>query len=206
MKMCPMCVVVPGLILGLGAASLLGGAGEKPAPAAAPAMAADAYTVDSVHSFATFRVKHMNVSYSYGRFDKIEGKFDIDPAKPEACMIDMTVDASSINTGNDKRDQHLKSQDFFSVKEFPTLTFKSKSFKKAGDALTCEGDLTLHGVTKTITIPVELVGQGEGRGGAKLAGFESKFTIKRSDFGMNFMLQGIGDEITVMVSAEGGKK
>lgn len=207
MRTCPLCFIMPAVLVaaaGLTALGTLGGAGEKPAPATAPL--AGGFAVDGVHSFVTFRVKHNNVSYAYGRFNKVSGSFDIDPAKAESGTIDVTVDASSIDTGNEKRDTHLKSADFFSVKEFDSLTFKSKSMKKAGDKYECTGDLTVHGVTKSVTVPVDLVGTGEGRGGAKLAGIESKFTIKRSDFGMNFMVGPLGDEVTVVVALEGGSK
>ncbi|MBL9000525.1 MAG: YceI family protein [Phycisphaerae bacterium] len=206
MRYCPLCVVGASIlvatagVLGMGA---MIGAGEKPAVVQS---VDDGYTIDGGHSFLTFRVKHNNVAYAYGRFNKISGSFNLDKDNPSANAIDITIDATTIDTGITKRDEHLKSQDFFSVKEFPTATFKSTSFKSDGSVLTCTGDLTMHGVTKTITAPIDITGFGEGRGGTRLAGFESKFVIKRSDFGMNYMQGPLGDEVTIIVSCEGVKK
>jgi polyisoprenoid-binding protein YceI len=203
MRMCPLCVVGASLLVG--AAGLIGvgtmvGVGERPAP-----LAADGYTVDGTHSFVNFRIKHNNVSYAYGRFNKISGSFQLDKDKPDTGAIDVSIDTKSIDTANSKRDDHLKTQQFFSVEEFPTATFKSKSFKKEGETLNCTGDLTIHGVTKSVTVPVEIVGTGEGKGG-KIAGFECKFMVKRSDYGMTYMVGPLGDEVTILVSCEGGMK
>lgn len=205
MRMCPLCVL--GVSAVVGAAGLIGfgsmvGAGERPA---AVASSADGYAVDGVHSFVNFRVMHNNVSYAYGRFNRISGSFDLSSKTPDAGSIDLTIHTDSVDTANGKRDDHLKTQQFFSVKEFPTATFKSTSFKKEGENLAVTGDFTMHGVTKSITVPVTVVGFGEGRGGAKLAGFESVFTIKRSDYGMDYMVGPLGDEVTISVSVEGSK-
>jgi polyisoprenoid-binding protein YceI len=221
MKSCPLCVAsVAGLsIAGVaflaghltastGSAPLAAVAESKPA-AAAPAAAAaktGAYKVDSGHSSMAFNIKHMNVAYFYGRFDKISGSFDLNKAKPEASTLEVTIDADSISTANDKRDGHLKSQDFFSTKEFSTLTFKSKSVKSAGEnKYEVTGDLTLRGQTKPLTVTVEDTGRGAGRTG-EVAGLRTTFTIKRSDFGMNFMVgKGLADEVEITVSLEGGR-
>ena len=221
MKSCPLCVAsVAGLsIAGVaflaghltastGSAPLAAVVEAKPA-AAAPAAAAaktGAYKVDSGHSSMAFNIKHMNVAYFYGRFDKISGSFDLNKAKPEASSLDVTIDADSISTANDKRDGHLKSQDFFSTKEFSTLTFKSKSVKSAGEnKYEVTGDLTLRGQTKPLTVTVEDTGRGPGRTG-EVAGLRTTFTIKRSDFGMNFMVgKGLADEVEITVSLEGGR-
>lgn len=166
--------------------------------------AADAFEVDGGHSNVLFRVKHMGVSNFYARFDKIEGKFQVDAADPAATMIDITVHADSVNTKMGKLDAHLKSPDFFSVKEFPTITFKSKSAKAGDDGkIEVTGDLTLHGVTKSITVEVEPTGSGQSPWGGEMAGFECIFKIKRSDYGMEFMLDKLGDEVKLIVSMEG---
>src|SRR5262249_11217423 len=101
-------------------------------------------------------------------------------------------------------DQHLKGPDFFNVKQFPTMSFKSSKMK-AVDARTYEvtGDLTLHGVTRPVTVTLERIGTAKGMGGETRTGFETTFTIKRSDFGMKYMIPAVGDEVKVIVAVEG---
>lgn len=169
--------------------------------------ASDAFTIDGVHASAVYRIKHLNVSYFYGRFNKIEGSFQINKDKPETSTLDVTIDINSIDSNNAKRDGHLKSQDFFSAKEFPTATFKAKSFKKAGDAsYDVTGDLTILGKTKSITVKVDDTGTGKGMQGGTVAGFETEFVIKRSDFGMNYLPQALGDDVTLYIACEGAKQ
>ncbi len=164
------------------------------------------FTVDAVHSAVLFRCKHLGVSYSYGRFNDISGTFSIDPSSPEAVSIDISVKAESVDTANKRRDDHLRSTDFFSVKEFPTISFKSKRSASASDGkIAVTGDLSFHGVTKEITVEVEHTGTGPGPRGGTLAGFETVFTINRLDFGVNYMPDGLGKDVTITVSCEGGK-
>lgn len=171
------------------------------------ALAGEAYRVDTVHSTVIFRVKHMGTSFAYGRFNVLEGTFDLDPADPGKSAIDFTVKAESIDTGNPKRDGHLKSPDFFNVRQYPKISFKSRSVTSAGkDTFDVNGDLTLHGVTKPVTVKVERVGGGKGMRGESLAGIEATFAIKRSDFGMKGMQGAIGDDVRVIVSAEGNHR
>jgi len=212
-KICPLCVVA---LAGLGVAGTAFVAGrvtgqtELPALAAvvtpakpAASGAAGTFKVDVVHSTVVFAIKHMNVAYNYGRFDKLDGSFNFDAAAPERSTLEVIVDASSISTANDKRDNHLKSGDFFSAKEFPQLTFKSKSVKKAGDKFEVAGDLTVKGQTKPMTVMVQDTGRGPGRKG-EVAGMRTTFTFKRSDFGMDYMIgKGLADEVEVTVSLEG---
>lgn len=171
---------------------------------ASPAAAADTYKVDPVHSAILFRIKHMNIGYIYGRFNTYSGSFAFDERTPGECSLNMEVQVGSIDSGNDKRDTHLKGPDFFNGKEFPKIAFKSTSMK-ALDAKTYEvtGDLTLHGVTKSVTAKLERIGTGKGPDGKERTGFESTFTIKRSDFGMKYMLKAIGDEVRVTLAVEG---
>jgi len=192
------------LAAGITGVMVLGGAGKAaPAAVASPASAqADAYTIDSVHSFITFKIKHLNASYAYGRINSPSGTFALE----EGGAIEVSAKTEDIDTGNGKRDQHLKGPDFFSAKEFPTLSFKSTSIKKAGDGFAVTGDLTAKGVTKPITVTLQKVGEGQGRGGVKLMGIEGTFTIKRSDFGISYMPEGLGDEVTLMIALEGGRK
>lgn len=206
MRTCPVCVVAAASLVGIAGLAFMGGAGEAvaAAPAAAPAAAAEPFAVDAMHSSVIFRIKHLNVSYFYGRFNKVAGSFKLDG---DASSLDITVDADSVDSNSADRDKHIKSQDFFSVKEFPTVTFKSASAKKgAGEAIEVAGNLTFHGVTKPVTVSVTPTGQGTGRGGATVAGFETTFTIKRSDFGMGGMTGSLGDDVTITVSLQGSRK
>ena len=176
------------------------------AAAVAPIQAAEPYKVDSVHSAVIFRVKHMNVSHAYGRFHEIGGTFDLDETNPAQSKIDIKVPASSIDTASKLREIHLQGPDFFSTKQFPTISFKSTEVAKTSDgAFVVTGDLTLHGVTKPVTLKVEPSGTGKGMKGEKLAGFETTFSIKRSDFGMTNMTGVIGDDVRLIVSIEGNR-
>jgi polyisoprenoid-binding protein YceI len=174
-----------------------------------PALAASAETfqVDPVHSSVNYRIKHMNLSYSYGRFNAIAGTFDLDPADPAKGVFDFTVKTDTIDTGVAKRDGHLKSPDFFNARQFPTITFKSKSVASAGEnTYDVTGDLTLHGVTKSVTLKVEQTGKGPGMGGRGAVGLLTSFTIKRSDFGMKNMIGPVGDDVRVEVAIEGNRR
>jgi polyisoprenoid-binding protein YceI len=176
-------------------------------PATSPARAAESYRVDSIHSSLLFRVKHLNVGYIYGRFNNFSGAFTFDDQNPAASSLTMEVQVQSLDTGNPKRDGHLKTPDFFNAAQFPTMSFKSTKMK-ALDEKTYEvtGDLTLHGVTQPVTVRLERIGAGKGMQGEFRTGWESTFTIKRSDFGMKYMLQGVSDEVRVTVAVEGVRR
>lgn len=175
--------------------------------APASSYAADTYAVDPVHTAALFKVKHVGVSYTYGRFNDISGTVTFDAANPAASKVDITIQAGSVDTHNEKRDAHLANPDFFDAKQFPVLKFVSTTFKKVDDStFDVTGDFTLHGVTKPITIKVVKIGEGKDPWGGYRIGFESTFTIKRSDFGMTKMLEAVGDEVTVTFATEAIKK
>lgn len=180
------------------------GASSVPAAESAPRAAAEKYALDGGHSMVVFRILHLGVSYNYGRFNDVSGSFTWDSAKPEASAIEITVKAESVDTGVADRDNHLRGPDFFDAKQFATIDFKSKKVEKAGEhGLKVTGDLSLHGVTKSITLDVTHVGSGKDPWGGQRIGFETKFTIRRSDYGMNQMLDLLGDEVTLMVGVEG---
>ena len=169
--------------------------------------AQEKYQVDGVHSTLIFKVKHLGVSNFYGRFNSISGNLTLDGADPAKSAVEVQVKAESIDTGNEKRDQHLRGPDFFNVKQFPAISFKSREVKKAGEnGYQVSGDLTLHGVTKPLTAQFTRTGTGKNFQGGEIAGFETTFKLKRSDFGMSFMLQGLGDDIEVTLSVECAKK
>ena len=123
--------------------------------AQAPQPAQSVWTIDTSHSTAEFSVRHMMVSKVKGRFGNVTGTITGDLARPETAVVDVTIDAASIDTDNENRDKHLRSADFFEVETYPTITFKSKTIEKAGDGLRMTGDLTMHGVTREIVLDVD---------------------------------------------------
>jgi polyisoprenoid-binding protein YceI len=169
-------------------------------------LAADTYQVDPVHSAIVFRIKHLGIGYAYGRFNDIAGTVVLDDKSPGDSTFQFQVKADSVDTANGKRDAHLKGPDFFNVKEFPTITFKSKEVKLL-KAATYEvtGDLTLHGVTKPLTVKLQQVGSGNDPFGKHRTGFECNVTIKRGDFGMRFMPGAVGDDVWLLVGFEAVK-
>ncbi len=169
--------------------------------------AADTYEVDASHSMIIFRAKHMGVSYNYGRFNEFSGKLAIDETDAANSRIELEVKAASVDTGNEKRDQHLRSPDFFNAKQFPVITFKSTEVKKVDeDTLEVTGELELHGVKKSVTVEVEMTGKGKNPQGTAIIGFETTFNIKRTDFGMAYGIGAVSDDIRITVSVEGMKK
>lgn len=179
---------------------LIAGMSGNPSPAAS---SAEEYKIDNVHSSVLFRIKHFDVSYFHGRFNRISGSVMFDKDNPENCSLEATVRVKSLDTNSSNRDRHLKSAEFFDAKKFPLLSFKSTAFKKAGsNSYQVSGDLTLHGVTRPITIPLEHTGSGPDAWGGFRVGFESTFTFKRSDFGMDGALRAVGDEVRLTISIE----
>ncbi|HEY8902783.1 MAG TPA: YceI family protein [Chthoniobacterales bacterium] len=168
---------------------------------------ADTYKVDPVHSFLRFKVSHFYVGSVLGRFDDLGGQIVLDPADVSKSSVNFTAKSASVDTGNPKRDEHLKSPDFFNVKQFPDITFTSTKVEKTDDkTLSVTGNLTLLGVTKPQTVTVKELGTGKGMQGETRAGFETTFTVKRSDYGMNFMVGPAGDEVTLSLDVEGVKQ
>lgn len=167
---------------------------------AAPAASAAPLAVDAVHSTVLFRIKHLNTSFAWGRFDDISGKLNLDDKSPS---MEIQLKTDSIDTGNAKREEHLKSPDFFSAKQFPTISFRSTKITKSGDGkYTVDGTLKLHGVEQPISVELERTGAGKNQQGTAIEGFETTFKIKRSDYGMKFLLQGLSDEVLLIVSLE----
>jgi polyisoprenoid-binding protein YceI len=157
-------------------------------------------TVDAVHSSVLFRIKHMNTSYAWGRFNDIQGTIDLDGPQPQ---VDVTVKVDSVDTANAKRDEHLKGPDFFGAKQFPTITFHSESIKKLDDnRYQVDGTLTLHGISKPLSVTLERTGSARTPMTGKIAGYATEFQIKRSDFGMKLMIGPLGDDVRILVSLE----
>lgn len=180
--------------------------------AATPLFAQEAkWTVDKSHSSATFKVRHMMANV-VGQFRDFDGTFDINRAEPAKSTVDFTIQAASIDTGNARRDEHLRSADFFDVTKFPTITFKSTAVaKKSETQFDVTGDLTMHGVTKRVTLPVTFLGFGKTARGEK-AGFEIETTLNRKDYGIVWnrtLDEGgvlLGDDVKVSINLEVDKK
>ncbi len=169
--------------------------------------AEETYTVDTDHTYVLFRVKHLDIGYSYGRFNKPVGSFTFDTATDTLGSIRMQVMAENVDTDVEKRDNHLRSPDFFDAKEYPLISFTSTAIRKVGDGTyDVTGDITLLGNTRPITFKAVQTGAGKDPWGKYRRGYKVVFTLKRSSFGMEFMLGGVSDEVEVTVSVEGIKR
>lgn len=179
--------------------------------AALPVLAAD-YSIDTSHSSVTFQIKHLAISKVKGAFTDFTGSFSYDPAKPEASSAVVVIQMASVDTGNEKRDDHLRNADFFEVDTYPNMTFKSTSVKMKNDEEgQVSGNLTMHGVTKPVTLDLEINGMitdpwGNERVGASLSG-----KIDRKDWGLTWskaMETGglvVADEVKISIELEGIK-
>ena len=164
------------------------------------------YKVDADHSGVGFSIRHF-VSRVSGKFRDFDGVIRYDRENPVASSVQFTVKAASIDTTNNDRDEHLRSKDFFEVAKYPTLTFTStRVVPKDSNTLEVTGNLTMHGVTREVTFPVELLGTVKTPGGEK-AGFEASFTVNRKEFGIdwnNILDSGpvLGDEVKISIEVE----
>jgi polyisoprenoid-binding protein YceI len=141
------------------------------------------YELDKAHSEVGFQTRYV-VGKVSGRFTEFDGQFQGDLAKPEASSVAFTIKAASINTDNAKRDGHLRTADFFDVEKHPDITFKSEKIAAKGkDAFEATGPLTMHGVTRTVTLPVTVLGVGQGKSG-QTVGLEVETTLNRKDYGI----------------------
>lgn len=176
---------------------------------AAPAAAEKAtYKIDPAHSEASFQIRHLFTQVR-GRFNTFSGTIEMDPDNLADSKVELTIDAASINTENDQRDGHLKSEDFFSVKKYPEITFVSDSIEKTGESTyAVKGTFTMRGVSKEITLPVKLLGVGTDPWGNTRAGFSTETTLDRQEYGVNWnkaLDQGgylLGDDVDVQVNIE----
>lgn len=169
---------------------------------ATTAPAAD-YKLDTQHTSVVFKAKHMDIGYIYGMFLDYSGNATYDPDAPENTSINFTVDAGSVFTNVKKRDNHLRSSDFFNVKQYPEITFESTNAEVVeDDKLRVTGDFTMHGVTKEITTDVKFTGSGEGPQGNFRRGFYTKFTVNRLDYKVDYMPDAISKDIKITVTGE----
>lgn len=162
---------------------------------------ADNYEIDPVHSSVVFAVKHSNLNFVYGLFPDVSGHFSVDGSG----TFDISVGVESINSGNEGRDRHLKSPDFFSARQFPRIEFRSKGIQRVDDeTLEVKGEIRLRGTSRPVTARITTA-TGSGRGGQARGGIHTKLSIKRGDFRLGGP-GGLSDEVTVLVSLQGIKK
>src|SRR5712691_6615269 len=176
--------------------------------ATATTTAARTFAIDKAHSEMLFQVRHL-VTKVRGRFTDFSGTVAFDPAQPERSSVSLTINAASVDTATADRDQHLRSDDFFAVEKFPTITFvSSRVTKKSDERFDVTGTLTIRGVAKEVTLPVAYLGDAKDPWGNVRAGFETEITLNRKDYGLlwNAALETggflVGDEVKVSVSAQ----
>ena len=171
--------------------------------------AVESYKIDPVHSSVGFSIRHF-VSKVPGKFNKFNGVISVDRADLTNNSVEATIDVGSIDTGNQKRDDHLRTPDFFEVAKYPTMKFKSTSWKKTGEnTFEVTGDLTLKDVTKPVVLKVSLLGFGPGMGGAQLSGWEATTTINKKEFNVKdpaMLDAALGDDVTITIAVEAALK
>jgi polyisoprenoid-binding protein YceI len=145
------------------------------------------HNIDASHSLIEFSVKHMMVTTVKGRFTKFSGDIEINETTPANSKVDVTIDVTSITTGDEKRDGHLRTADFFEPEKYPTITFTSKQVEPlGGEKYRVTGDFTLHGVTRELSFDITREGVTKSMQGAELQGFSGALTISRKDFGLEW--------------------
>jgi polyisoprenoid-binding protein YceI len=163
------------------------------------------WTIDPAHSSVNFQIRHLGVSNVHGSLGGVKGTVNYDEKDVTKSSVAATIDATTVSTGVDARDKHLKSPDFFDVDQFPTITFKSTSLTKNGGKLQLTGDLTLHGVTKSVTLDVDgpAPPQTDNKGKTR-SGFSAEGTIHRSDFGIGskFASATVGEDVKFSIDVE----
>ena len=168
------------------------------------------YAIDKTHSAVTFKVKHMMVSNVRGAFTEFEGSFSFDPDAPEKSSVQVEIQVASVNTADEKRDEHLRSPEFFDAATYPVMSFKStKLVSDGGNEYTLHGELTLHGVTRSVELELEFIGTVNDPWGNVRSGFEAGGEINRKDFDIEFSetLDGgglmVGDTVKIELEIEG---
>lgn len=172
-----------------------------------PANAAEKFLLDPTHASILFGVSHLGFSKTFGRFNTVEGAFTLHADAPEKSSVVVSIDAASLDTNHAERDKHLRGADFFDVTKYPTLTYKSTSVKLTGEKTALvTGDLTLHGVTKSVPLDVTLVNIGPNPMDPTktkiVAGFSARGTLKRSEFGMAYATPVLGDDVEIIIEVD----
>lgn len=176
-----------------------------------PANSAERFLLDPGHASVLFGVSHLGFSKTFGRFNKVEGAFVLDVDAPEKSSAVVTIDAASLDTNHEERDEHLRGPEFFDVAQFPTLIYKSTSVKQTGEKTAIvTGDLTMHGVTKSVPLDVTLVNVGPNPMDPTktkiVAGFSARGTLKRSEFGMAYGTPLLGDDVEIIIEVDAIKQ
>jgi polyisoprenoid-binding protein YceI len=171
------------------------------------------WAIDPAHSNVGFGVKHMMFTTVRGRFGDVRGTITLDEQRLENSSVEVEIDVASIDTRDEKRDAHLRSADFFDAAQFPTMTFRSTRVEpRRGDEARVTGDLTIHGVTREVTLDTTMTGRGTNPWGVDVIGFEASTRISRKDFGLewNVALESggflVGDEIKIELDIEAAKQ
>ena len=175
---------------------------------AMPVQAAD-YVIDTekAHAFIQFKISHLGYSFILGRFNEFTGNFSYDEKNPAASKVNVNIDPASIDSTHAERDKHLRGKDFFDVEKFTTAKFVSTAYtESANGKAVLKGDLTLHGVTKNITIDVQQVGSGADPWGGYRRGFTGNTTLTLSDFGINYNLGPAAKTVDMTLVVEGIRK
>ena len=165
------------------------------------------YKIDKAHSEAIFQVRHL-VTKVRGRFTDFEGAIEYNEASPELSTVNFSIKTASIDTAEADRDKHLRSPDFFEVDKYPELTFRSKKMAKRGDGYDVTGDLTIHGVTKEVVLPVAHLGKAKDPWGGERLGFEVETSLNRKDYGLAFNVALetggflVGDEVKISIDIQ----
>ena len=174
------------------------------------ALSTGTWAIDPAHSSVAFSVRHLMVSKVRGTFDSFSGAVTV--AEDGTPSVSATIDINSINTRNEQRDAHLKAADFFDAERYPTASFVSTAVRPDGGDYVLDGDFTLHGVTKPVSLKLEFNGVNPGMGHGEVAGFEASVVLSRKDFGINFdapLETGgtvVGDKVTVTLEIEALKQ
>jgi polyisoprenoid-binding protein YceI len=164
------------------------------------------YVIDTekAHAFIQFRIKHLGYSWLLGRFNDFEGTFSYDENNPAASTVEVTIRTASIDSNHAERDKHLRGEDFLDVDKYPQAKFVSTAYEENEDkTATLSGELTLHGVTRPVTIAVKPVGHGPDPWGGKRRGFEGTTTLKLADYNIDYDLGPAAREVELFLSIEG---
>ncbi|MBI3821890.1 MAG: YceI family protein [Planctomycetes bacterium] len=170
----------------------------------APAARAQTYNVDLAHSSITFMIQHLGISFVHGRFNDFSGKFTVDKDAAKSSF-EMTIKADSVDTNQKKRDEHLRSDTFFDAKKYPDMTFKSTKVEPIDGGYKVTGDFTMHGVTKSVTFDLK-GGKTVEMKGVQRTGFSTAFILRRADFGISALPDGIANDVNIFIGFEGTKK
>jgi polyisoprenoid-binding protein YceI len=197
------------LALLLGAAAPAAATGDAHAPVPEPAAASDLvrYDIDVAHTHVGFIVRHLGVANVRGRFTRFGGHIMLDESDVTRSTVDVTIEAASIDTDNERRDDHLRSSDFFDVATFPALRFVGRRIERSGDDLVLVGELTIRDVTRQVRIPFELSGPVHGGNGQRVIGAEGSLRISRFDYGLQWnrfteAVQVVGPEVRIELQLE----